>query len=177
MVYYLFLFIVFILLLLYLSTILSFFITRVPFIRSPEKIKNKILEVAGIKENDVLYDLGCGIGDLLVLVERKYRVKAYGFELSPIPFLIAKLNIYFHKSSAQVFCKDFFKADLSKADIVFCYLMPEINKKLSSKLTKELKKGAKVLSYAFSFLDWIVDKKIVLKNNDRKSTPIFLYLR
>ena len=162
-------------LLVLISTLITFFITKVPFVISSKRVKNEILKVANIKENDVFYDLGCGIADSLVLADKKYRARAFGYEISPIPYIIARLNIYINKSKAKVFCSNFFKADLSKADIVFCYLIPSINIRLKDKLEPELKKGTKVISYAFSFPGWKISKKIILKK--RNNTPIFLYIR
>jgi SAM-dependent methyltransferase len=175
---YIILFIVLIIVLIYLSTLITFFITKVPFVKSSKKVKNKILEIAGIGKNDILYDLGCGVGDLLILADKKYQAKAFGFELSPMPYLVAKLKIILNKSKARVLCKNFFKADLSKADIVFCYLMPGVNNKLKDKLAKELKKGTRVISCAFSFPGWKISEKVTLTNNkNKKSFPIYLYRR
>lgn len=174
--HYLILFLILGVLLILISTLITFFITKVPFVISSKRVKNEILKVADIKENDVFYDLGCGIADLLILADKKYKAKTFGYEISPIPYIIAKLNICINKSKAKVFCSNFFSADLSNADIIFCYLIPSINIRLKNKLEKELKKGTKIISYAFSFPGWKISRKIILKNRNN-NTPIFVYIK
>lgn len=150
----------------------AYFICKVPFISTPKKVQEKMLELAKIKPNDKVYELGCGSGRLLILADKKYQAQALGFEISPWPYFLARLNIFLKKSQAKVLFKNFFKADLSKADIIFCYLMPEINKKLWPKLEKELKPGTRIVSYAFSFQGW-KPKVVIPKSKD--SASIYVY--
>ncbi len=149
-----FTFFFFIATLIYISTMVVFFITKVPFISTPKKVQEKMLELAKIGLKDIVYDLGCGSGRLLILADKRYQARALGFEISPWPYFLVRLNIFLKKSQAKVSFKNFFKADLSKADVIFCYLMPEVNQKLRPKLEKELRPGTRVISYAFSFHGW-----------------------
>ena len=154
-------------------TMAVFFVTKVPFISSPKDIQEKMLKLAGIKPGDVVYDLGCGSGRILILADKIYQAQAIGFEISPWPYFLARVNIFLKKSKARVLFKNFFRVDLSKADIIFCYLMPEINQKLQPKLEKELKKGTKIVTYAFSFPKW--KPKIVSSKSGPRSAFIYLY--
>lgn len=133
-----------------------------------------MLELAKIKLNDKVYELGCGRGRLLILADKKYQAQTIGFEISPWPYFLARLNIFLKKSQAKVLFKNFFKADLSKADIIFCYLMPEVNEKLKPKLERELKPGTRIVSYAFSFQGWKA-QEIVPKNPKINPAQIFVY--
>ena len=69
--------------------------------------------------------------------------------------MISKIKKHFRKSKAQIYYKNFFQADLSDADYVFCYLFPNAMQKLKEKFDQELKPGAKVLAYGFQINDWI----------------------
>ena len=97
------------------------FFTRVPFVRTPKKVIQKILEEIDIKSSHVVYDLGCGDAKFLIAVEKATGAKTIGFELSPWAYLLAKLNIFFKKSKTKVYYKNFYKENLSKADLVFCF--------------------------------------------------------
>lgn len=169
-IFVIFLFIIFI----YFSTLISFFTTKVPFILTPRRVRQEILKEVKIKTKETVYDLGCGLGEILILADKKYNAQSRGFEVSPGTYLLARLNIFFKRSKAKVLFKDFFKVDLSNADVIFCYLIPSINEKLRRKLEKELKNGARIASYAFSFKGWKA-KKVIYKNSGINSSPIYLY--
>ena len=150
--------------------------TGVPFIPRPKKSQEGIFELMNLKEGETLVDLGCGDATLLIAAEKKYNIKTIGYELSPAAFIIAKINIFLKKSKTQVFLKDFFKADLSQADIIFCYLFPFLMKKISENLKKELKPGARIVSLAFPLPDWPNEKKEYL-DKEKKRGKIYIYYK
>lgn len=95
-----------------------------------------------------------------------------GFELSPIFYLITLLNLKLHSvKDYRLYYKNFFNANLRKADIIFCFLMPKTMEKLKDKFIKELKSGTKIISYAFEIKDW--KPYAVIKKY--KKLPIYFY--
>ena len=119
-----------------------------PFVPTPLPRVRKMLELAKIEPGDKVYDLGCGDGRLVHLASREKQAKAVGFELSPPIWLWAKIAQPFWNSKAKIKFRNFYKQDISDADVIFCYLMPETLKKFQKELGK-LKKGTRIVSYAF----------------------------
>ncbi|MDO8667545.1 MAG: class I SAM-dependent methyltransferase [bacterium] len=123
----------------------------------------RIFKLAGLKEGQVFYDLGCGDGKLVIYAANHYKAKAIGLEISLPFYLFCRLRKIFNfKADINFKFKNLFKEDLSPADVVYFFGMPEtINKKLCAKLKRELKPGAKIISYTFSLVGWtpkIIDK-------------------
>ncbi|MFN3302038.1 MAG: SAM-dependent methyltransferase [Patescibacteria group bacterium] len=167
--YFLIVFVIslFILFLIYIFLIFGYLRTGVPFVSLTKENQNKILKLMNLKEGETLVDLGCGDATFLIEAEKKYRVRTIGYELSPTAFLISKINIFFKKSKTKVFLKDFFKAELSEADVIFCYLFPPVMKKVSEKLKKELKPKARIFSLDFPLPDWPNEKTFYLNRNEK----------
>jgi len=149
---------------LFLGSILFFCITLIclpiftaPWVPSSKKDILRILEAAEIKEGDIVYDLGSGDGRIILTVAKIYPIKyAIGIEISPIFYLISILRIWLSGLSSRTKVKlaNFYKVDLSKADIVICYLFPKEMKKLAAKFKTELKPGAKIISLIFPIIGW-----------------------
>jgi predicted RNA methylase len=112
-----------------------------------------MLKEARVSSNDILYDLGCGDGRVLIIAAKEFGAKAVGIEKSWILAKISEWRIKREKleGKVKVINKDFFKVNLANATVVFAYLSKKINKKLGPKLKKELKKGTKVLSASHEF--------------------------
>lgn len=126
-----------------------------PFVPSELDIVEKIIALAEIKKKDVFYDLGSGDGRIVIAAALR-GAKAYGVEIDRLRVWYSKLWIKLLRLSqnAQIIHQDLFETNLAKADIVCLFLLPETNEKLTKKLKKELKKGAKIISYAFPLRDW-----------------------
>lgn len=176
-VYFLFFLLVllfFLLFFLYLSFLIGFFVSRVPFISSKKKFFSRLLEIINLKEGEVFVDLGCGDSRLLIEAEKKYKVRTIGYELSLTAFIISKINIFLKKAKTKIYFQDFFKADLSQVDVVFCYLYPPVMSHLSKKLKEELKLGARIFSLAFPLPDW-PEEKIFYLDEKNKKDGVFIY--
>lgn len=134
----------------------------------------RFLKLAGIKPGQKVYDLGCGDGRLL-LASVQAGGEAIGFEISLLPYGVAKWRAWRSpfKKQCQIKFKDFWKADLSEADIVYFFLMPRIFAKMKAKLKKELKSGAKVIIYAWPMDGW----EPLVSDCPAGQTPIYLYQR
>jgi hypothetical protein len=146
-----------------------------PFVPSPKKIIIMALEVAGLASGEYFYDLGSGDGRALVAAVKIFGAQAKGFELS-IPLYIFSRIIIFLKGcapKAQVTWKNFYNEDLSKADVVFCYLTPTALLKLEDKFHKELKKGARLVVFSTSPLTWPAAQIVRLEGRG----PITLYIK
>lgn len=152
------------------------FKNEAPYVRSRKKFINKVLQEINFKEDSLVFDLGCGNAKFLITLLKQKKVKAIGYEYFIIPFIIAWARSLFYKN-LKVYHQDFFYADLSRADYVFCYLVPEQMDRLEEKLQKELKPGAIVISNTFSFKNWQKEKLIMLDQTKKHglSNRIYIY--
>jgi predicted RNA methylase len=132
------------------------------FIPLPMSTVKKILTNAKIKENDVLYDLGSGDGRIIVTVAKNYGIKAVGFEKNRILAWITKIKIKRSKlnDKVKIVNGNFFKQNLSNANIIVLYLTQKLNDKIQPKLERELKKGTRVISASHIFKGWKEYKKV-----------------
>ncbi|MCE7745077.1 MAG: methyltransferase domain-containing protein [Candidatus Heimdallarchaeota archaeon] len=121
---------------------------------SKEKVL-KMLTMANIEPNEIVYDLGCGDGRVLIMAAKYFNARAIGIEIDPIRFLWCKFRIRLLglREKVQVIYGDFFNKNLSNADIIICYLLQNTNDKLQAKLQAELLPQTKVISNKFVFLD------------------------
>ncbi|MDO8803441.1 MAG: class I SAM-dependent methyltransferase [Elusimicrobiota bacterium] len=136
------------------------FIYGAPFVPTPMAAAKRMVEAAGLKPGDIVYDLGCGDGRVVYLAAKEYGVKGTGFELSPIVYLLARLRHFLWRSEARIKFGSFYRQDLSDADVIFCYLTEDILKTLEHKLKAEMKKGARVVSFTYRFASWKEKQKI-----------------
>lgn len=121
----------------------------VPFISTGKKNFDAILTSVKVKPNETVYDLGCGKAHFLIYAAKKYGTKGVGYEISLWPYLWARLNVFLNRVPVKIYFKNFFSSDLTSANVVFCYLFPEVMGKLESKFALELKKGSRVVTYGF----------------------------
>lgn len=136
---------------------------------SDEKIR-ETLKLAKVTKQDVVYDLGCGDGRVLIIAAKEFGARGVGIEIDPLRYFIATLMIYIIKVKDRVVIKrkNFFDEDLSPATIVFLYLVPKAINRLLPKFKKELKKGTKIVSYRYEI-------NLPLKDYDSKN-QIRLYI-
>jgi SAM-dependent methyltransferase len=120
-----------------------------PWLPTRRKDMARVLALAKIKPAEVLYDLGCGDGRLITEAARAGAV-ATGFDISVMSYFMALVRIVLERSNARVVFKNFFRQDLSKADIVYLFLTPPAMPAVKNKFDRELKKGTRIISYAFS---------------------------
>ena len=142
-----------------------------PWVPTPYKTINKMLKLAKVKPEDVVYDLGSGDGRVIIEAARSFGAKAVGIEIDPIRFIWSKSRIYFLRLSdkVNVLLGNFFKIDISDADVVIIYLLQETNVKLIDKFMNELRPGTRIVSNTFT----LPGLKII--NYDEKS-KIYVYI-
>ena len=146
-----------------------------PYVPTRQKDIKRLVELAEIKPGELVYDLGAGDGRLVLATAKIYQAKAVGFEMSILPYLVSRLRVYFSRLNdrANILYKDFYQADFSPADVIVCFLTPMAMSKLKPKFARELKSGARIVSYAFEIKDWLPDK---ISKPSAKDTTIFRYL-
>jgi len=133
----------------------------VPFVPTPFKIVDKMLELAEVHKGDVVYDLGCGDGRILVAAAKNYGAKGVGYDIDPERVRDSIENVKVNDVEKLVTIKqaDIFTLDLSGASVITLYLTPELNVKLIPQLQK-LKPGSRIVSHAFD-MRGIKPKKVV----------------
>lgn len=171
--FWLFLFLIFIGII--LLTLAWSSISLAPFVPTRKKDLERIFKLADFKKGDIFYELGSGNGRVILAAAKKFNIQATGFEIAWPLWLFSEIKRLFfvNKKRVKFSLRDLFKVDLSKADVIYVFGMPDtIKNKLQHKLQNELKNGAKVISYAFTFSDWRVTEKSKPK---KKDTSIYLY--
>lgn len=157
-----------------LTALVSIFFLQVPYVPTQRKVIKKIIEIGNFQKNQKLYDLGCGDAGLLLEAEQKTGIQGVGYEIAPIPYLLAQLKKIFFKSNIQIHLKNFFKIPLANADIIYCYLTPEVTQKVAEKALKECKKGTKIICNTFQIKN-LKPTKIFEKNLQQKLPSLYLY--
>jgi SAM-dependent methyltransferase len=122
----------------------------IEYVPTPQNVVDKLLDVAKIQKDDVLYDLGCGDGRIVVNAAKRFGIKAVGFDIDPKRVAESKENVKRNKVEHLVTIeqKDIFTVDLSKATVVTLYLLPELNVRLIPQLEK-LRPGSRIVSHDF----------------------------
>ena len=122
----------------------------IEYVPTPQNVVDKLLEVAKIGKDDVLYDLGCGDGRIVINAAKKFGIKAVGFDIDPKRVAESKANVKSNgvEHLVTIEQKDIFTVDLSKASVVTLYLLPELNVRLIPQLEK-LKPGSRIVSHDF----------------------------
>ena len=131
------------------------------------------IDAVPMKADQMLVDIGCGDGRVLREAQKRYGVRTVGYEVNPLAYLKARL---FSIGSNRITIRhqNFWEADLSDADVVFCYLYPDVMKKLATKLLDSLKPGAIVVSSNFSLPGWVPGKILRLERS-LHNDPIYIY--
>ena len=127
-----------------------------PFVASPQRVVDRMLELAAIKPNEMVFDLGCGDGRILLQAAQKYQAKAIGIEIDEklvqtTNDRIASLGL---QNRVKVQQGNLLEADLSSADVVTIYLLTQSNELLRPRLEKMLKPGTRVVSYDYAVPGW-----------------------
>jgi len=121
-----------------------------PFISSKRKIIEEIIAKLELKEDGIIYELGCGNAGFLRAARKKFpKAQLVGFEYSFLPYIIAQIQNSLSKSKIIIKKKDIFEVKLSEADVLYCYLNLLTMRKLEDKIKQEGKKGLKIISYQF----------------------------
>jgi predicted RNA methylase len=127
-----------------------------PYVVSPQLVVDQMLAAAGVRPGELVYDLGCGDGRVVITAAQRFGAKSVGVELKPdlvraATDQIKKLGL---QNRARVIQGDLMEVDISDADVVVLYLMTLSNDLVRPKLEKSLRAGARVVSHDFKVPGW-----------------------
>ena len=150
---------------------------EVPYVPTPPEVVDRMLEIAQVKSDDVIYDLGSGDGRIIIQAAKRYGVKGVGIEIDADLVQKAKDNAFKEKVEhlVEFRAEDALKVDVSPATVVTLYMLPEFNAKLRPIFDKELKLGARVVSHDFEIQGWVPDKVERIKGDFLHDHTILLF--
>lgn len=128
----------------------------VRYVPTRQEVVDAMLEVADVDENDVVYDLGCGDGRIVITAAKEYGASGVGIDIDPERIEEANENARKAKVTDKVEFRtgNLFETDFSEASVVTLYLLTSLNLKLRPILLEQLKPGTRIVSHAFSMGDW-----------------------
>jgi predicted RNA methylase len=143
------------------------------FVPTPQPVAEQMLALARVTPDDVVYDLGSGDGRIVILAAQRYGARAVGVELDPALVSISRQVAREGEVANRVaFIEgDLFNTDLSEATVVTLYLSPTVNRRLESKLRRELRSGARIVSRQFGIGDWKPDRTVTAEDG----TTLYLW--
>lgn len=126
------------------------------YVPTPEAVVKRMLEMAKVGQDDVVYDLGCGDGRIVAAAARDFGARGVCVEIDPQRIKEARETIRKAgvEDRVEIRQADLFTVDLSKASVVTLYLLESLNLRLRPKLQRELKAGSRIVSQSFSMGDW-----------------------
>ena len=131
-----------------------------PYVSTPQPVVEAMLRLAAVRRGDLVYDLGCGDGRIVITAARDFGARGVGIDIDPRR--IEEANALARRNGVQAQVRfavqDLFKTDFSEATVLALYLYPELNAKLLPKLRAELRPGARVVSHQFRIGDWQPDR-------------------
>ena len=147
-------------------------VPEVPYVPTTEEGVKVMLKLADLKNSDVVYDLGCGDGRIVIAAAKSYGAHAVGIDIDPKRIAEAKENA--HRAGVENLVRfeenDLFQADIHDATVVTLFLLSSVNQRLRPKLLQDLKPGTRVVSNTFSMGDWKPDKELTIDVPDGYST-------
>jgi hypothetical protein len=152
----------------------SLFVTRgALFVGTASQRIRACLGAVPMESGQTFVDLGCGDGRVLRAVRKCYGANAVGYEVNPLAYVTARLRSLDTQGIRVRWC-NFWNQDLSYADVIFCYLFPDVMGRLGSKLEGELQPGARVISCNFPIPGWS-PQQVLRPPPLRHSDPIYVY--
>jgi ribosomal protein L11 methylase PrmA len=149
----------------------------VVYVGTPYDVVSKMLQMAQVKKGDLVYDLGCGDARMLILAAQKYGSKGRGYDIDPERVKASRENVARNNVGklVKILQADIFTLDLSKADVIPIYLLPEMNRKLLPQLEK-LKPGARIVCHAYDLEGIVPDETVTVTSlEDNASHTLTLY--
>lgn len=148
-----------------------------PYVPTPQDVVERMLELANVGKDDVVYDLGSGDGRLVITAAKKYGAKGVGIDIDPERISEAKANA--EKAGVQSLVEfrqqDALTVDVSPATVVTLYLLSSSNMKLRPILTKQLKAGSRIVSHQFSMGDWQPAKNETFTDSNGATRTLYLW--
>lgn len=126
------------------------------FLPTPQEVVERMLKMAQVTRNDVIYDLGSGDGRILITAAARYGARGVGFEIDPplVTHSRRRIEAAGLEDRVEIREQDIRSVDFSPASIITLYLFPEANLALETALKRQLKPGSKIVSHYFGMGDW-----------------------
>ncbi len=149
-----------------------------PYVPSPPNVVEKMLQMAELKEGEILYDLGCGDGRIIIMAAQRFHANCVGVELDDGRYnkCIQKVRELGLQNQVRIVHGNAMNLSLKDADVVTLYLLTRSNEKLKPNLDRDLKTGARVVSHDFSMPGWTPTLVEEIKGVDNSHT-IYMYRR
>ena len=149
----------------------------VPYVPTPQEVVDRMLELAQVKKGDVVYDLGSGDGRIVVTAAKKYGVKAIGFEIDPQRIKESHENIKKAgvENLVEIRQQDIRTVDLSAANVLTMYLLPEVNLMIRPNIWKQMKPGSRIVSHDFDMAEWKPLKTEHIKDGSSWDHTLYLW--
>ncbi|AWR95980.1 protein-lysine N-methyltransferase [Acidianus brierleyi] len=151
---------------------------HVPYVPTPDKVVKKMLEIAKVGPEDVVYDLGCGDGRIVITAVKDFNAKkAVGIDINDERIQEATKNVKENGVEGKVFIRkgNFFEENISEATVVTMFLLTNVNEMLRPKLETELKPGTRVVSHEFEMRGW-TPKEVVKVEDGNMNHIVYLYV-
>jgi len=145
------------------------------YVGTPYDVIDKMLDVGSIRKSDVVYDLGCGDGRIVVAAARRFGCRGVGYDINPLRIEESLENVRTNRVEGlvEIEQEDIFELDLSKADVILLYLLPSMNKKLIPQL-EQLKPGSRIVCHNYD-IEGIVDDKYVTVRSLEDGVKHYIY--
>ena len=152
----------------------ALFVTRGALFVSTSRARIRaFLDAVAMNQGELFVDLGCGDGRVLRAARSRYAVKTVGVEVNPLAYVTARV-MSMGIRGIRIRWRSFWPMDLGDADVVFCYLFPDVMQKLARKMEKELRPGARVVSCNFPLPGWH-SEEVLYPDSSRHVDPIYIY--
>jgi len=145
--------VLFFLIMVFLMSLVSTSSKGAPWVPTSRQVVYSMLAMAEVKSGEVVYDLGCGDGRVLITAARRFGARAVGVEVDVFRYLwsLIAVNIMGLRKQVRVIRGNLFSVDLRDADVVFTYLLQDTNDRLKDKLRRELRPGTRIIANTFDF--------------------------
>lgn len=143
-----------------------------PPLPTPKKKIIQALKLANPDTGEKFYDFGAGWGRVVALADRKFELKAKGFEFSRMMYMLANLYLFLVQADGKIIRRNFLETPLPDKGLIFTYTSPSLMQKLEKKIEKEQPKNLKIVSYQFQFPNLEAAKQ---REDEGESENIYLY--
>jgi SAM-dependent methyltransferase len=152
-------------------------VPRAPFVATPYDVVERMLTLARVGPDDVVYDLGCGDGRIVIAAAQKYGARGVGVDIDPDRIREAEANAARAGVADRVTfsVQDVLKTDVSEATVVALYLVSALNVQLRPILTYQLQPGARIVSHDFPMGDWEPDVVDTFVSADGRTRTLYLW--
>ena len=152
-------------------------LARAPYVPSPPDVVDRMLALAEVGPADVVYDLGCGDGRIVIQAAQRFGARGVGVDIDPVRIAEAKSNAtragVEHLVSFRL--EDAAETELAEATVVTLYLLTAQNIQLRPRLTSGLRSGARIVSHDFAMGDWTPDAVDTFVSADGRPRTLYLW--